>query len=37
MVVGERKDPTIVNGATTDENGKLIVEPLKPVVEEEES
>lgn len=30
MVVGERQDRGILNSSSTDENGKLIVEPLKP-------
>ena len=29
LVVGERKDNTIINSDTTDSNGKLILEPLK--------
>ena len=34
MVVGERKDAHMVATDWTDDNGKVIVEPLKPVVEE---
>jgi len=30
MVVGERQDPVIHNSPLTDDNGKIIVEPLKP-------
>jgi hypothetical protein len=33
MVIGERKDPHIMDTDWTDENGRPIVEPLKPVVE----
>jgi hypothetical protein len=29
MVIGERKDPHMINAKWTDENGKVIVEPLK--------
>ena len=32
MVIGERKDPHIMETPMTDENGKVIVEPLKRVV-----
>lgn len=31
MVIGERKDDNIVNGEMTDDNGRLIVEPLKDI------
>ena len=34
MVVGERQDRDMLDSAYTDENGKVIVERLKPVVEE---
>ena len=30
MVIGERKDPHIMETDWTDENGRVIVEPLKP-------
>jgi len=30
MVIAERKDPHIINTGWTDENGKVIIEPLKP-------
>jgi hypothetical protein len=33
MVIGERKDKHIIDTDWTDENGRPIVEPLKPVVE----
>jgi hypothetical protein len=33
MVIGERKDPHIMDTDWTDENGRPIVEPIKPVVE----
>jgi len=36
-VIGERKDQHMLDTNSTDENGRLITEPLKPVVEEEES
>lgn len=36
LVVGERKDPHMYATDWTDENGKVIVEPLKPVIEETE-
>ena len=29
LVIGERKDNTIINSDTTDSEGKLILEPLK--------
>ena len=35
MVVGERKDPHMFDTDWTDDNGKVIVEPLKPVEEDE--
>jgi hypothetical protein len=31
MVIGERKDKHMYDTDWTDENGKVIVEPLKPV------
>jgi hypothetical protein len=31
MVIGERKDDYMYEGDITDENGKVIVEPLKPI------
>jgi hypothetical protein len=31
MVIGERKDKHMMETEWTDENGKVIVEPLKPV------
>jgi hypothetical protein len=31
MVIGERKDKHMMNTEWTDENGKVIVEPLKPI------
>ena len=31
MVIGERKDDYMYEGDITDENGKIIVEPLKPI------
>jgi hypothetical protein len=31
MVIGERKDPHIMETDWTDENGRVIVESLKPV------
>ena len=34
MVVGERKDQHMLDTEWTDENGKVIVEPIKPVIEE---
>jgi hypothetical protein len=34
MVIGERKDPHMLKTGWTDENGKVIVEPLKPTDEE---
>ena len=34
LVVGERQDPHMYATDWTDENGKVIVEPLKPVIEE---
>ena len=36
LVVGERQDPHMYATDWTDENGKVIVEPLKPVIEETE-
>jgi len=36
-VIGERKDQHMLDTEWTDENGRVITEPLKPVVEEEES
>jgi len=30
MVIGERQDPHIMETEWTDENGRVIVEPLKP-------
>jgi hypothetical protein len=30
LVIGERQDEHMLKSKTTDENGKLIVEPLKP-------
>ena len=35
MVIGERKDQHMIDTDWTDENGKVIVEPLKPQDEEE--
>jgi hypothetical protein len=35
LVIGERKDKHIMDTDWTDENGKVIVEPLKPIKEEE--
>jgi hypothetical protein len=35
MVVGERQDPTIKEMPTTDDDGKLIVEPIKETIEVE--
>ena len=32
MVIGERQDPHMYETYWTDENGKVIVEPLKPQV-----
>jgi len=29
MVIGERKDPHIINTSWTDSDGKIIMEPLK--------
>jgi len=34
MVVGERHDQHMLDTEWTDENGKVIVEPIKPVIEE---
>jgi len=34
-VIGERKDQHMIDTSWTDENGRVITEPLKPVVEEE--
>lgn len=34
LVIGERKDAHMLNTDWTDDNGKVIVEPLKPVVNE---
>jgi hypothetical protein len=34
MVIGERKDKHIMETEWTDENGKVIVEPLKPIEQE---
>lgn len=34
LVIGERKDKHIMDTDWTDENGKVIVEPLKPIKEE---
>jgi len=34
LVIGERKDKHIMDTDWTDENGKVIVEPLKPIQEE---
>ncbi len=39
LVIGERKDQSMLDSGSTDENGRLITEPLKPVevaAEEEE-
>ena len=33
MVIGERQDPHMMETEWTDDNGKVIVEPLKPVIE----
>jgi hypothetical protein len=33
MVIGERKDKHMMDTEWTDENGKVIVEPLKPIIE----
>jgi hypothetical protein len=33
MVIGERQDPHMMETDWTDDNGKVIVEPLKPVTE----
>ena len=33
MVIGERQDPHMMETDWTDDNGKVIVEPLKPVIE----
>jgi hypothetical protein len=33
MVIGERKDPHMMETDWTDDNGKVIVEPLKPSIE----
>ena len=35
LVIGERKDKHIMETEWTDENGKVIVEPLKPIIEEQ--
>jgi hypothetical protein len=35
MVIGERKDKHMMDTEWTDENGKVIVEPLKPIIEKE--
>ena len=31
MVIGERKDPHMMDTDWTDDNGRVIVEPLKPI------
>jgi hypothetical protein len=36
MVIGERQDKHMLDATWTDDNGKVIVEPLKPPVVEEE-
>ena len=36
MVIGERKDKHMMDTAWTDENGRVIVEPLKPIEEKTE-
>jgi hypothetical protein len=33
MVIGERKDKHMIDTEWTDDNGKVIVEPLKPIIE----
>jgi hypothetical protein len=33
MVIGERQDPHMMETDWTDDNGKVIVEPLKPSIE----
>ncbi len=35
LVIGERKDKHIMFTDWTDENGKVIVEPIKPIIEEQ--
>lgn len=35
LVIGERQDPVIYESSLTDDFGKIIVEPLKPVIEED--
>jgi hypothetical protein len=35
MVIGERQDKHMLDATWTDDNGKVIVEPLKPPVVEE--
>jgi len=37
MVIGERKDPSIIESDLTDNNGKLVVEYEQPPITEEES
>jgi hypothetical protein len=37
MVIGERKDKHMMDTEWTDENGKVIVEPLKPIKETAET